>query len=276
MNENNARLIQHLTTNNSPPPATSASEVAEQSRRSHQSSDQDSQSCHSASQGHSARSRRQSTSEETKGRERSPRQDDLRYKHRDKSTTQKIKDLNAQIDTINTCTNAPITVDSLIKQTEPPFTDRKMRVKVSSKFKLPSQLGVYEGKTDPMDHLDSYKNLMSLQGYSNKVICKAFSATLKGIRQKNASYLFTIHQKYGESLKDYVKRFNQAVIEVEDPSDKSKTDKYIAVEELAEAKLRRQGRDGHKRKEPNTQRTDYKDKEKSKRTDQDTRRRTND
>ena len=44
----------------------------------------------------------------------------------------------------------------------------------------------------------------------------------------------------------------------------SKIDKYIIVKELAEAKRRRRGRDGHKRKEPNTQRADYKDKAKSK------------
>ncbi|GFZ05203.1 hypothetical protein Acr_17g0007750 [Actinidia rufa] len=39
-------------------------------------------------------------------------------------------------------------------------------------------------------------------------------------RQKNASHLFTVHQKETESLKDFVKRFNQAILEVEDPSDK--------------------------------------------------------
>ena len=106
-----------------------------------------------------------------------------------------------------------------------------------------------------MDHLDSYKNLMSLQGYSNEGMCKAFSTTLKGpmrswfikmtpgtidsfgdlgdlsrlfvanfmscrIKQKNASHLFTIHQKESESVKDYVKRFNQTILEVEDPNDK--------------------------------------------------------
>ena len=160
-------------------------------------------------------------------------------------------------------------------------------------FKLPTQLGVYEAKTDPMDHLDSYKNLMSLQGYSDEVKCNAFSTTLKGpvsswfrklgdlsnlfianfisfrVRQKNASYLFTVHQKETESLKDYIKRFNQAILEVEDPSNKmvimatmeglcpgplfdslsknvletlstlqSKIDKYLSMEELAEAKRR--------------------------------------
>ncbi|GFY90439.1 hypothetical protein Acr_07g0006360 [Actinidia rufa] len=129
---------------------------------------------------------------------------------------------------------------------------RVLRTRISSKFKLPTQLGIYEGKTDPMDHLDSYKSLMSLQGCSDEVMCKAFSATLKGParswfrklspgtvdsfgelsrlfvanfmscrnRQKNASHLFTVHQKETESLKDFVKRFNQAVLDVEDPSDK--------------------------------------------------------
>ena len=61
-----------------------------------------------------------------------------------------------------------------------PFTKRVMRVKVLSRFKLPPQLGFYEGKTNQMDHLDIYKNLMMLQGASNEVMCKVFSVTLKG------------------------------------------------------------------------------------------------
>ena len=68
----------------------------------------------------------------------------------------------------------------MIRLTEPPSIERVMIVKVLFKFKLPSLLRVYEGKTDHMDHLDSYKNLMILQGYSNEVMCKAFSTTLKG------------------------------------------------------------------------------------------------
>ncbi|GFZ15855.1 hypothetical protein Acr_25g0002640 [Actinidia rufa] len=200
--------------------------------------------------------------------------------------------------------------------------ERVLRARISLKFKLPAQLGIYEGKTDPMDHLDLYKSLMSLQGCSDEVMYKAFSATLKGPtrswfrklspgtidsfgdlsrlfvanfmsyknRQKNASHLFTIHQKEMKNLKDFVKRFNQAILEVEDPSDKviimammeglrpgplfdslsknvpetlsalqSKADKYIAAEELADAKRRRRGKDDHKRKEPDTRRIDYKD-----------------
>ncbi|GFZ18459.1 hypothetical protein Acr_27g0001980 [Actinidia rufa] len=80
----------------------------------------------------------------------------------------------------NRSMSAPVTMDALIKQTDPPFTKRVIRTWVSSRFKLPTQLKIYEGKTDPMDHLDSYKSLMAIQGYSDGVMCKAFSATLKG------------------------------------------------------------------------------------------------
>ena len=84
------------------------------------------------------------------------------HRHHDKSTTQKNKDLDARIDAINIDVKAPVTVDALIRQKNSPFTERMMRLRVSSKFKLSSQLGVYEGKTDPMKHLDSYENLMML------------------------------------------------------------------------------------------------------------------
>ena len=74
-------------------------------------------------------------------------------------------------------------METLIKQTEPLFTERVIRTKVSSKFKLPTQLRVYEGKTDPMDHLDSYKSLMSLQGYSDEVMYEAFLYNPRGISE---------------------------------------------------------------------------------------------
>ncbi|XP_057506533.1 uncharacterized protein LOC130789734 [Actinidia eriantha] len=125
---------------------------------------------------------------------------------------------------------------------------------------------------------------MSLQGCSDEVMCKAFHATLKGSarswfqklspgtidsfgdlsrlfianfmscrnRQKNASHLFTVHQKETESLKDF-----------------SKADKYIAAKELAEAKRRRRGKDDHKRNEPDTRRIDYKEETRNKRPDRD-------
>ncbi|GFY87607.1 hypothetical protein Acr_05g0012460 [Actinidia rufa] len=98
-----------------------------------------------------------------------------------------------------------------------------------------------------------------------------------------------------ELLKNYVKLFNQAILEVEDPSDKvvimammeglcpgplfnslskniletylssrAKLTNKIAVEELDKAKWRRRGKD-HKRKEPNTRQSDYMDEARNKR-----------
>ncbi|XP_057463828.1 uncharacterized protein LOC130753670 [Actinidia eriantha] len=120
------------------------------------------------------------------------------------------------------------------------------------------------------------------------------------ITQKNASHLFNIHQKEIECLKDYVKWFNQAILEVEDSSDKvvimammeglrpgplfdslsknvfetisalqNKADMYIAVEELAEAKRRRRGKDDPKRKESDSRRSLYREEAKSKRPNRD-------
>ncbi|XP_057478775.1 uncharacterized protein LOC130766092 [Actinidia eriantha] len=203
----------------------------------------------------SLKSRLSSKTQEAKGEEvrrgRSPRRNE-QTRRRNTSTSQKIRDLDARLDAINTGASAPVIVDALIRQTESPFTKRVLRARVSSRFKLPTQLGTDEGKTNPMDHLDSYKSLMSLQGCSDEVMCKAFLATLKGsarswfrklplgtidlfgdlsrlfvanfmscrIRQKNAYHRFIVRQKDTKGLKDYVKRFNQAILEVEDPSDK--------------------------------------------------------
>ncbi|GFY81010.1 hypothetical protein Acr_01g0008190 [Actinidia rufa] len=181
---------------------------------------------------------------------------------RNKSTSQKIRDLNVRLDAINTVTNAPVTVDTLIRQTEPPFTERVLRARISSKFKLPTQLGIYEGKIDPMDHLDSYKSSMSLQGCSDEAILEVedpsdkviIMAMMEGLRP---GPLF-------DSLSKNVPETLSAL--------QSKADKYISAEELAEAKRRRRGKDDHKRKEPNTRRIDYREETKNKRLDRDSKR----
>ncbi|GFS34968.1 hypothetical protein Acr_00g0037030 [Actinidia rufa] len=132
---------------------------------------------------------------------------------------------------------------------------------------------VYEGKTDPMDHLNLYKNLMMLKGYSDEVMCKAFLATLKGSAR---SWFRKLPLRTIDSFNDLGRLFvsyfmsYRAVLDVKDPSDKvvvmvmmeglrpgllfdslsksvcailsvlqSKVDKYIAAKEFAEAKRRR-------------------------------------
>ncbi|GFY85688.1 hypothetical protein Acr_04g0004260 [Actinidia rufa] len=236
MNENNGHLMQLLAAANPPLPVVPPIPDIERSRHSNCSGDcSQNISANRVGRGRrqapSSSLREKSSSESSKTptrsrKGRSPHRGD-HIRTRDKSTSQKIRDLDARLDAINTGTNAPVTVDTLIRQTEPPFTGRILKAQISSKFKLPTQLGIYEGKTDPMDHLDSYKSLMLLQGYSDEVMCKAFSVTFKGParswfrklspgtinsfgdlsrlfvanfmscrnRQKNSSHLFIIHQK---------------------------------------------------------------------------------
>ena len=42
-----------------------------------------------------------------------------------------------------------------------------------------SQIEPYDGFTNPLDHLESYKALMLLQGASDALLCIAFSITLR-------------------------------------------------------------------------------------------------
>ncbi|GFZ18564.1 hypothetical protein Acr_27g0003030 [Actinidia rufa] len=304
MNENNGRLMQLLAAANPPLPAAPFVPEVERSRHSNRSGNRSrnisaDQVGRGRRQAPSSSLREKSSSESSKTptrlrRGRSPRRGD-HARARDKSTSQKIRDLDARLDAINTGVGAPVTVDTLIKQTEPPFTERILRVRISSKFKLPAQLGMYEGKNRP----DGPPGLVQESDVAPRLLGRE-------IAKKNASHLFTIHQKENESLKEFVKRFNQAILEVEDPSDKviimammeglrpgplfdslsknvpetlsalqSKADKYIAAEELAEAKRRRRGKDDHKRKEPDTRRADYREETRYKRPDRDPKRSNN-
>ena len=49
----------------------------------------------------------------------------------------------------------------------------------------------------------------------------------------------------------------------------NKADKYIAAEELAEAKRRQRGKDDPKRKEPDSRRSEYRDEVRNKRSNRD-------
>ncbi|XP_057976065.1 uncharacterized protein LOC131163485 [Malania oleifera] len=54
-----------------------------------------------------------------------------------------------------------------------------MEVPLPSKFKMPT-FEMYKGSTNPVDHLDTFKVLMQLQGVLDAIMCRAFDATLKG------------------------------------------------------------------------------------------------
>ena len=74
---------------------------------------------------------------------------------------------------------APISMDTLVQQTESLFTAEVLHFPLPTKFRMP-QIEAFEGMKDPVDHLNTYKNQMELHGYQDPVRCRAFTITLKG------------------------------------------------------------------------------------------------
>ena len=74
---------------------------------------------------------------------------------------------------------APDTMDTLVQQTESPFTAEVLHFPLPAKFRMP-QVETFDGVKDPIDHLNTYKNQMELHGYQDPVRCRAFATTLKG------------------------------------------------------------------------------------------------
>ena len=124
-----------------------------------------------------------------------------------------------------------------------PFTTDVLNCPLPPKFRLP-QLESYDGSKDPLDHIESFKTLILLQMTPDEVMCKAFPTTLKGAariwfskiplgtianfeilskgfvhhfiggqRHKNPTgHLLNIQQAEGESLKQYVSRFDKELL----------------------------------------------------------------
>ena len=63
---------------------------------------------------------------------------------------------------------APDTMDTLVQQTESPFTVEVLRYSLPAKFRMP-QVEIFEGVKDPVNHLNTYKNQMELHGI--KTLC---------------------------------------------------------------------------------------------------------
>ena len=74
---------------------------------------------------------------------------------------------------------APDSMDTLVLQTESPFTAEVLQFPLPVKYRMP-QIEAFDGAKDPVDHLNTYKNQMELHGYQDPVRCKAFAVTLKG------------------------------------------------------------------------------------------------
>ena len=70
-------------------------------------------------------------------------------------------------------------LDDFVHRTDSSVTASVTLFPLPLKFQIP-QVESYDGSKDPLDHLESFKTLMHLQGVVNKIMCKAFPTTLKG------------------------------------------------------------------------------------------------
>ena len=70
-------------------------------------------------------------------------------------------------------------LDELVHRTNSPFIAPVTSFPLPAKFRMP-QIEAYDESKDTLDHLESFKTLMHLQGVANKIICRAFLTTLKG------------------------------------------------------------------------------------------------
>ena len=151
------------------------------------------------------------------------------------------------------------TMDTLVQQTESPFTAEVLHFPLPTKFRMP-QVETFDGVKDPVDHLNTYKNQMELHGYQDLVRCRAFATTLKGpalawfnrippssissfrelsvafvshfiearTYRKPSYHLLTIKQGSQESLKSYVQRFNAESLKIDVPDEKFAITTFIA------------------------------------------------
>ena len=154
---------------------------------------------------------------------------------------------------------APDIMDTLVQQTESPFTAEVLRYPFPAKFRMP-QVEAFDGVKDPVGHLNTYKNQMELHGYQDPVRCRAFATTLKGpalawfnrippssissfrelsiafvshfigarTYRKPSYHLLTVKQGSQESLKSYVQRFNAESLKIDIPDEKFAITAFIA------------------------------------------------
>ena len=150
-------------------------------------------------------------------------------------------------------------MDTMVQQTESPFTPEVLHFPLPTKFRMP-QIEAFDGTKDPVDHLNTYKNQMELHGYQGPARCRAFAITLKGSTlawfnrlppssvssfrelsiafvshfigartyKKPSYHLLSVKQSPQESLRSYVQRFNAESLKVDVLDEKFSITAFIA------------------------------------------------
>ena len=142
-------------------------------------------------------------------------------------------------------------LDDLVHRIDSPFTTSVTSFPLPPKFRMP-QVESYDESKDLLDHLESFKTLMHLQGVAYKIMCRAFLTTLKGpariwfsklthnsigtFKELNAQFashfirgnrykkstacLMSIKQWEDEMLRSYIARFNKEALSIDEVNNK--------------------------------------------------------
>ncbi|KAH7864927.1 hypothetical protein Vadar_000067 [Vaccinium darrowii] len=86
-----------------------------------------------------------------------------------------------------------------------------MREPRPRKFKM-HHIDTFNDSTDPLDHLETYKNFMMLQAVPDEIMCKAFPVTLRGsgrvwfnkIKPHSIGSFKELNKKFVEAVEDQV------------------------------------------------------------------------
>ena len=142
-------------------------------------------------------------------------------------------------------------LDDLVNRIDSPFTAAVNSFPLPHKFRMP-HIDSYNGVKDLLDHLETVKTLMHLQGVANEIMCRAFPTTLKGATRiwfsrltpnsistfkelstqfiahfigghrykKSTACLMIIKQREDETLQSYISCFNKEALSIDEADDK--------------------------------------------------------
>ena len=148
-------------------------------------------------------------------------------------------------------------LDDLVNRTNSPFTASINSFPLPHKFRMP-RIDSYDGVKDPLDHLETFKTLMHLQGVAAEIMCRAFPTTLKGAERiwfnrltpnsvntfkelsaqftahfigghrykKSSACLMSIRQREDETLRSYISRLNKEALSIDKADGPTKSDKF--------------------------------------------------
>ena len=142
-------------------------------------------------------------------------------------------------------------LEDLINRTDSPFTISVNSFPLPQKFRM-LQIESYDEVNDPLNHLETFKTLMHLQGVPDEIICRAFPTTLKGpariwfnrltlnsintfkelgaqftshfigghTYKRSTACLMSIKQREDKTLRSYITRFNKEALSIDEADDK--------------------------------------------------------